>query len=123
MTLQEQIEDAKQLLDLEFNWDEDGGLPPTQENFDAAVNFCIRLYNVVDMAYDYTIITPYINAGNDGSIDVLFETEDRKNQFLINFPNTNYFGHNLTEGKEIKAKFEGEITEELVKFFAYNLCK
>lgn len=124
MTLHEQIQDAKSLLDLEFDWDESGGLPIKEEDFNKAVKFALGEYNYVNYFYNKSIITPYIDACPNGTVDVMYETVDRNCQFLINFPSGNFYGRNKKGNISIKGTYIENLEYDrwsLHEFFIFNL--
>lgn len=81
--LADQIEDAKEILDYEFDWDDDQGMPTDIETFQNAINFVVD-YSVRIFQTQNTILsTPYIDIMKDGAISVHWETE--KGQLFIIF--------------------------------------
>ena len=81
--LADQIEDAKEILDCEFDWDDDQGMPTDIETFQNAINFVVD-YSVRIFQTQNTILsTPYIDIMKDGAISVHWETE--KGQLFIIF--------------------------------------
>lgn len=67
------IKEAKQILEYEDNWDEEGAIETDLETFKKAVDF-LTLYSIYLLKYG-TIDKPFIDIMRDGSVSIMWETE------------------------------------------------
>lgn len=87
MHIADQVEESKEILKYNFNWDDEGSLPTDEFTFSNAATFVIK-YALYIFAHDGIVLkTPYIDILKDGSVSVHWETEG--SQFLIIFKKNN----------------------------------
>jgi hypothetical protein len=87
MHIADQVEESKEILKYNFNWDDEGSLPTDEFTFSNAATFVIK-YALYIFEHDGIVLkTPYIDILKDGSVSVHWETEG--SQLLIIFKKNN----------------------------------
>lgn len=75
------IEKSKYMLLLKYDYDDQGGIPPTKETLETAIDF----------AKSYPFDLESINHGPDGSVDILYK--GKRNGLVNIMPNGNSRGY------------------------------
>lgn len=121
-----QIEEAKEILDYSYNWDDDGALPTNNKTFEQAINFVLGYVLYIFENHKSILQTPYIDILRDGSISVHWETQKGKLLIIFKRETTN-FAYYYAERLENKIPFKsaikigGEIDEFLALWMEKNL--
>lgn len=97
------IEDSKEILEYQEDWDGEGSAPVKFTTYESSVSFLINYAKHIFYNSHLIIKAPYIDCLRDGAIYLQWETE--KGKLLIIFK----------EGKEV-AFFYGEIKEKAIPF-------
>lgn len=89
------IEASRILLELEDDWDEEGGVGYSEETWKRTTQFIRKTALLFKNEYGKWVNAPKITPGPDGSIDVRWKTDKRS--LLVNFPASetkpvDYFG-------------------------------
>lgn len=84
LSLQAAIEKSKYILDLKANWDGEGGEAYTENVWAKAVSFLCEFSIDIFNTFGKTPVTPAIYHGPEGSIDILWKTNDLN--LLLNIP-------------------------------------
>lgn len=114
-----QIEEAKEILDYNFNWDEQAAMPTNVKTFEQAAAFIKNYALYLYQTYSVILTTPYIDILKDGSVSVHWE--NLKSQFLIVFKEENVdLAYYYAELKDKKVPFKSavEIGGPIDKFLA-----
>lgn len=111
------IDDAKFIADLEADWDENGALEISKETFRTAKNIVLKYSQYMFDYFSILLPAPSITPVNNGSIDLLWKNAGKV--LLLNIkPNENlahYYGLNT----QTKIDFQGSIRiNEVESFFA-----
>ena len=98
----DQINDAREILSYETDWDGDGSLATNEAVFNNAISFLTLYSNFIYENYSNTILpAPYIDITRDGGISIFWENDKAK--FLIIFKNADskvaYFFAERTDTK------------------------
>lgn len=126
-TLADEIEKSIYLLDLEKDWDDEGGLPIKFETWKRAISFvvdyAIWLYNAQQ---HFVIEPPQINSGPGTSIDLLWRND--KYRLLVNISEDSekpieYYGDNNLGENSIKGKLKPGFVQEFFALWVKNLKK
>ena len=123
-----QINDAKEILSYDNDWDGEGSLAANPVIFHNAINFIVSYSNFIFKHYSNTILsTPYIDISKDGGINILWDTSKAK--FLIFFKNSNsknaFFFAEKTDTKiPFKSAIEinSTIDESIASWMKVNLA-
>jgi len=115
--IEKAVENAKYILRLSDNWDDDGALKIPELIFNRAVDFLYLYSKRAFDVFNFVIRAPIIQPVKDGSIDLEWDTE--KAFLLINFKNSQtptafYYGEFTTENNQ-KFDFNGEIPTDTVQ--------
>lgn len=109
-----QVEEAKEILDYPFDWDEEGALPTDKETFAAAASFTIEYALWIYENYQEIVASPYIDIMKNGAVSVHWETDEA--QLLIIFnraeefkPGEKKLAYFYAERKENKIPFKSAI--------------
>ena len=84
LSLQKSIEKSKYILDLQANWDGENAEVYTEDVWIKAVSFLCEFSIDIYNTFGKTPITPAIYHGPEGSIDILWKTDDLN--LLLNIP-------------------------------------
>jgi len=84
LPLQAAIEKSKYILDLKVNWDGEGAETYTENIWIKAVSFLCEFSIDIHNTFGKTPVTPVIYHGPEGSIDILWKTDDLN--LLLNIP-------------------------------------
>jgi hypothetical protein len=123
------IEEAKVLLSLRDDWDENGGLSTDTKTFEHATNFLMR-YNDALSNLDHTLEKPFIDITVNGGISLKWENKEAQFYILFNKGAKDYayyYGESSNEQKPDKIKsginlYSNEIDEFLLVWFKKYLC-
>jgi len=103
ISIYEEIEKSKYILELKENWNDDGGVGYDFEVWKKAILFISKLSTRIYKSYGQIIRAPKIYHGPNGSIDVFWENESFN--LLINIPKNGLgtfygdnYGNNKSEG-------------------------
>ena len=104
-----QINDAKEILHYNYDWDDEGALPTSPQVFHNAINFLVSYSNFIFRRFDDAIIaTPYIDILKDGGVSILWDTP--KARFLIFFKNSaSSYAYFFAEKTDTKIPFKSAI--------------
>src|SRR5690606_5828346 len=72
--IQKSIEDSYYILELEDDWDDEGGVPVDKNTFIRGIRFLINYSVWLLHNQNFLLAPPQINPGPDGSIDILWRT-------------------------------------------------
>ncbi len=113
--LYKEIQDSFHLLDMEYNWDDEGA----DECNTKAFNLAIRFIHSLILELGETIPIPDFSLCRDSSIDIKFERYDY--QFLINFKENSFGSYgcyykNKKYLNELKNGTQQEIFEYIKKY-------
>jgi len=104
----EQIEEAKDILQYSFDWDEEGAIAADSETFGKATSFVKNYALYLYRTYSVVLTPPYIELLRDGSVSVHWE--NTKSQFLIIFKKgNNKLAYYYAEQKDKKIPFKSAI--------------
>lgn len=110
------IDEARYILNLSSNWDDDGAVKIPQFVFDRATDFLSKYSDALKNIYKFDFPVPAIQPLKDGSIDLEWDTN--KGFLLINFKNTEefiaYYYGEIKTGDKGKIDYNGEIKTEMV---------
>lgn len=122
------IEEAKVLLTLRDDWDENGGLSTDKETFENATRFLMRYYDALSNL-GHSLEKPFIDITVNGGISLKWE--NKKAQFYIIFNKGSkdyayYYGESRNEQKPDKIKsginvHSSEVDEFLLVWFKKHL--
>lgn len=84
LSLQKSIEKSKYILDLQANWDGEDAEAYTQNVWIKAVSFLCEFSIDIHNTFGKTPVTPNIYHGPEGSIDILWKTDNLN--LLLNIP-------------------------------------
>jgi hypothetical protein len=118
-----EIKRSKNILNLEYDWDSEGGLSVPQFVWERASRALIIYSKWIWENKGVILLTPSIDALADGSIDIMWN--GTKGRLLLNIKNSlsseaHYYGDTYG-GKD---KFKGAIDlNEVKEFFAYWLIE
>lgn len=120
-----EIEESKHLLDLEEDWDGEGGMQITFETWKKAISFIVDYAMwLYDKHQHFVIEPPQINPGPDTSIDLLWRNE--KYRLLVNIPENSeqpveYYGDNNHGENSIKGKLKTGSVQEFFALWLKNM--
>lgn len=122
--IKKSIDDAKYMLDLEEDWDDEGGMPVDKNTFIRAIKFLINYSVWLLRNQSIFLVPPQIHPGPDGSIDILWRTKNYR--MLINvLPNPErqfeYYGDDKKDGNSIKGKVPSNGVQEFLALWLKNL--
>lgn len=110
----DQVEEAKEILDYSFDWNEEGALPTDEETFAKAASFTIEYALWIYENYEEIIATPYIDIMKNGAVSVHWENDEA--QLLIIFNRAEDFkreeeklAYFYAERKENKIPFKSAV--------------
>lgn len=107
-TIADQIEEAKELLQFNFDWDEEGAIATNAETFGQAAHFLIKYALYLQQTNSTILTTPYIDILKDGSISIHWDNP--KSQFLIIFKKESVdLAYYYAELKDTKVPFKSAI--------------
>lgn len=122
----EHIEEAKEILDYTYDWDDDGALPTNDKTFGQASHFLMDYVLHIFKNHKTVLQTPYIDVLRDGSVSVHWETQ--KGKLLIIFKRepkdlAYYYAESLVNNIPFKSaiKIGEEIDELLALWMEKNL--
>jgi hypothetical protein len=114
------IKDANYIVSLEDDWDSDGAIKIPSQIFNRAINFVIDYSISVFTNYNLVLVAPIISPVKDGSIDLLWETNE--NSLLVNIKNSfanDAFYYGVLDIRNQKNDFNGNIkTDNILSFFS-----
>ena len=118
----EEIDKSKYLLDLEEDWDDEGGKAVSIDTWKRAAVFLLDHANWLYYKENFKMITPQIRPGPDASVDLLWKNNDFR--LLINIPEIEnepigFYGDN-NEGKN---PMKGTIEQESIQKFLATWIK
>lgn len=111
------INDARKLLHLKDDWDDDGAITINALTFNRAIQILVIYAENVLNVHDVAIKSPFISAGRDGSIDL--DWKSANSEMLITILNTvdqnlHYYGDNGDNNTVIKGVLNNmKINEDL----------
>ena len=109
LSIFEEIERSKYILDLKDNWNDDDAVGYTFDAWKKAVQFIIKLSAKIYNTCNQVISTPKIYHGPNGSIDIYWENEAFN--LLINIPPNGpgtFYGDNYKNNK-VEGAFDPSI--------------
>lgn len=112
------IREAEYILDLEDDWDDEGAVSISIDTFDKAINF-IKEYSISLLEnHKLILVAPTISPVGNGSIDVLWQTQD--NSLLVNINNGNFaYYYGVLDVRNLKSDFNGKVpANTVIHFFA-----
>lgn len=122
----DEINNSKEILDLEYDWDDEGASQIPKEVWQNAVKFLIN-YSKKLHELDVNIEAPDIEACRDGSIDLSWRTPMAR--MLINIKMENgkvyaeYYGDLFNNEKSIKGTIPVPEIEDHLLYWMKNLNK
>ncbi|MBK5214509.1 MAG: hypothetical protein JJE55_12710 [Flavobacteriaceae bacterium] len=103
-----QIEEAKEILQYDFDWDDEGALATDEHTFGKAASFVKDYALHIFKIYSAILPPPYIDILRDGSVTVHWETANAS--FLIIFKKeNNELAYYYAERKDSKVPFKSAI--------------
>ena len=84
LSLKKAVEKSKYILDLQPNWDGEGAEAYTESTWIKSVSFLCEFSIDISNTFGKTPVTPTIYHGPEGSIDILWKTNDLN--LLLNIP-------------------------------------
>jgi hypothetical protein len=122
--LETAIEEAKYIISLPDNWDEEGAVPISQLIFDKAVEFLRYYSRYLYIGFGFELPIPEINPCKDGSIDLSWRTAHAR--MLINIrmqdelPHAFFYGDRYNNKMPIKGNVPlKEFSESLAVWMKY----
>lgn len=104
----DQIEEAKEVLDYEFDWDDNGAIPTDADTFGKAAFFVKDYALYLFQMHSVVLTSPYIDILKDGAVSVHWETPNA--QFLIVFKRDNdNLAYYFAKHKDNKIPFKSAI--------------
>ncbi|MBW4618835.1 MAG: hypothetical protein KME17_05690 [Cyanosarcina radialis HA8281-LM2] len=98
------VEKSRSILELQDDWDDEGSPGYSEQTWERAVTFLLE--NAVSLWQEkgFCVTAPAIHNGPEGSIDIYWETDNRK--LLINVPAdrnklADFYGYDSL-GREVK---------------------
>ena len=121
------INEAKELLNYQTDWDEDGSLATNEVVFNNAISFLVSYANFIYQNYSNTVLSvPYIDITREGGISIFWESAKAK--FLIIFKNSDsktafFFGEKTDTKIPFKSAIEinGSVDESIASWMKTNL--
>lgn len=111
------IDDAKYISDLEADWDENGALEISKDTFGTAKNIVLKYSQYMFNYFSILLPAPSINPVNNGSIDLLWKNADKV--LLLNIKPNETLAHYYGLNTHTKIDFQGSIRiNEIETFFA-----
>lgn len=123
-SLYQTIQESKNILELEEDWDGDGALPCNSETYIRSIEFLTDYSNEVLESFDIILDNPEINIARDGSIDL--EWRSKNYILLINFNNSEiidiqYYGEDNISKTIIKGFIEDKSINKDLAFWMKKL--
>ena len=115
----EHIEEAKEILDYTYDWDDDGALPTDDKTFGQASHFVLDYVQHIFKNHKTVLQTPYIDVLRDGSVSVHWETQKGKLLIIFKRETKNlayYYAERLVNNIPFKSAIK--IGEEIDEFLA-----
>jgi len=106
-TIELAIEDSKYMLNMQDNYDDEGEISVSLNTWEITVGKLREIYAIVKNGYGMDLIAPKIYHGNNGSIDIFWET--RKYKLLANFPTHD---ETIIPDEEPRVSFFGQTQED-----------
>jgi hypothetical protein len=108
--LESVIEDARNILNLDNDWDGNEAVSYNAEIWEKALEFVVNMHLKAFKYFDVELDYPKIQPGPDGSIDIVWE-ETLKYEILANFSTdkeniVNFYGEDNTNGSFFKGSFK-----------------
>jgi len=79
------VEETERLLYLKDDYDDFGGIAPTDENVKSCLDFLI-LYSEKAFHLDEILMLPFVTEVKNGSIELLWINKDKKTKLVVTFP-------------------------------------
>lgn len=118
------LEEAQDLLALEADWDDEGAPPIDKNTLIRAIHFVMDYSSWLFYEQGIILSPPQILPGADGSIDILWRTNNYR--MLVNIPldankQAEYYGDDKKDGNSIKGKVPTNGVKEHLAFWLNNL--
>lgn len=119
------IEQSKEILELELDWDGFNAAPINNETWILAVTFLINYSKFILDKFDTVILSPEINPCKNGTLDLTWKT--KRARFLLNIkaPHNpvfaSYYGDLLNNQQPIKSSLSDNSIIEYLAFWMKNL--
>jgi hypothetical protein len=122
--IKKSIDEAYFMLNLEEDWDDEGGMPVDKFTFVRAIKFLINYSTFLMENYRIFLTPPQLHPGPKGSVDISWRTQ--KYRMLINIPSdpakqAGYYGDDKNDGDSIKGKIPVEGVKESLASWLKNL--
>jgi len=104
--IEDTIEESKYILDLPYNWDDEGAIKVSEEAFNICTSF-LRNYNdyILD-TFNIQISSPEINAVNNGTLDLYWNLPNARMLINLDQNSAKYYGDEFYNKNSIKGEVD-----------------
>lgn len=121
------IEESKEILALDDDWDNNNGLKIEFETWASAVELIIVYASFILDNFNTPIIAPEINPVGNGSVDIVWRTKEARLLMNVKPPRSpviaSYYGDLYNNGQEIRNVIKDDSIVEHLAFWMKNLNK